>query len=137
MRDDHPESFDLPEWGTGGAPPEPVTEEDEHADEPTHDVDLLIDVEAELIEATIALPDRYRMREVIGLVAAEGSASVSDDTSLQSATGAARSAAFDRLTSEARMLGANAVAGIRLSVTVRLNEVVVVAYGTALVASPR
>lgn len=95
----------------------------------------MIDVEPELIESTVALPNQYRVRAVIGLVAAEGSASVSDGMTLQSATGAARSAALDRLTSEAKTLGATAVAGIRLSVAVRLNDVVVVAYGTALDAT--
>ena len=133
MQDEHPESFDLPEWGTGGAPPEPVTAPGDEV--VTGEMDLLIDVEPEMIESTVALPDHYRVREVIGLVVSEGSASMSDGMTLQSAAGAARSAALDRLTSEATTLGANAVAGIRLSVAVRLNDVVVVAYGTALDAT--
>ncbi len=132
MQDEHPESFNLPEWGTDGAPPEPVTAPSEPGDDSPGEAHLMIDVEPELIESTVALPDQYRVRAVIGLVAAEGAASVSDGMTLQSATGAARSAALDRLTSEAKTLGATAVAGIRLSVAVRLNDVVVVVYGTAL-----
>ena len=139
MSDEHPEPFDLPEWGTAGAPPEPIAHESDESPEPEplEDLDVLLDVEQELMHATTGLPASHRVRSLIGLVAAEGSASVSDDVSLQAATGAARSAALDRLASEAGTIGATAVVGIRLAVTVRLNEVAVIAYGTAMDATPR
>ena len=132
MQDEPPESFDLPDWGTEGAPPEPATDAADEGEPPPGGIDVHLEVEPELLQSTIDLPGSYRIRSVIGLVSAEGTASVADGTTLQSATGAARSAALDRLTSEAETIGATAVAGIRLSVAVRLNDVVVLAYGTAL-----
>lgn len=132
MQDEHPESFDLPDWGTEGAPPEPATDVADEREAPPGGVDVHLEVESEVVQSTTDLPSSYRIRSVIGLVSAEGTASVANGTTLQSATGAARSAALDRLTSEAETIGATAVAGIRLSVAVRLNDVVVVAYGTAL-----
>lgn len=132
MQDEHPESFDLPDWGTEGAPPEPATDGAETGEAPPAGIDVHLDVESELLQSTTDLPGSYRIRSVVGLVSAEGAASVADGTTLQSATGAARSAALDRLTSEAETIGATAVVGIRLSIAVRLNDVVVVAYGTAL-----
>lgn len=135
MQDEHPESFDLPDWGTEGAPPEPATDAADESETPPKGIDVHLDVESDLLQLTTALPSPYRIRSVIGLVSAEGTASLADGTSLQSATGAARSAALDRLTSEAETIGATALAGIRLSVAVRLNDVVVVAYGTALDAT--
>lgn len=135
MRDEHSESFDLPEWGTEGAPPEPATDAADAGEALPEGIDVHLEVEAELLQSTIGLPAPYRVRSVIGLVSAEGTASIVDGTTLQSATGAARSAALDRLTSEAETIGATAVAGIRLTIAVRLNDVVVVAYGTALDAA--
>lgn len=132
MQDEHPESFDLPDWGTEGAPPEPATDAADESETPPEGIDVHLKVESELLQSTTDLPGSYRIRSVIGLVSAEGSASVEDGTTLQSATGAARSAALDRLTSEAETIGATAIIGIRLSISVRLNDVVVVAYGTAL-----
>lgn len=135
MQDEHPESFDLPDWGTEGAPPEPPTDAADDGEAPPEGIDVHIEVEAELLQSTTGLPAPYRVRSVIGLVSAEGAASIVDGATLQSATGAARSAALDRLTSEARTIGATAVVGIRLTIAVRLNDVVVVAYGTALDAA--
>lgn len=139
MSDEHPEPFDLPEWGTAGAPPEPATDEpDGDTDpEPPQDLDVLLDVQPELLVSTIDLPASHRIRSVLGLAAAEGSASISDGGTLPAATGSARSAALDRLTSDAVTMGATALVGIRMTVSVRLNEVVVTAYGTAVDAVPR
>lgn len=133
MSDEHPEPFDLPDWGTDGAPPEPATDDAEEL-EPARpeELDVLLDVRQELLLSTVGAPPANRVRTVLGLVASEGSASISDGGTLQAATGSARSAALDRLTSDAEAMGATAVVGMRLTVAVRLNEVVVTAYGTAV-----
>ena len=133
MSDEHPEPFDLPDWVTDGAPPEPATEDAEEL-EPARpeELDVLLDVRQELLLSTVGAAPSHRVRTVLGLVASEGSASISDGGTLQAATGSARSAALDRLTSDAEAMGATAVVGMRLTVAVRLNEVVVTAYGTAV-----
>ncbi|MDH3250175.1 MAG: YbjQ family protein [Acidimicrobiia bacterium] len=130
MQEHHSEAFDLPDWGTDGAPPPPPPDTDlEDSVEPA---DLFLDVTPELIRTTTQLPPGYRVRTVVGLVSAEGSATVTDDVSFGGAVAMAKSAALDRLSSEASTSGATAVVGIELTVATRLNDVVVVAYGTAL-----
>jgi uncharacterized protein YbjQ (UPF0145 family) len=124
------EPFDLPDWGTEGAPPPPPPDTDlEDAVEP---VDLFLDVTPELIRTTTSIPSGYRVRNVIGLVSAEGSAAMTDDVDFGAAVAAAKAAALDRLSSDASTSGATAVVGIRLTVVTRLNDVVTIAYGTAL-----
>ncbi len=130
MQEHDSESFDLPEWGTAGAPPPPPPGTD--LDDAAEQADLYLDVTAELILTTTQLPPGYRVRSVIGLVSAEGSASVNDDIGFNGALAVAKSAALDRLSSDASTSGAGAVVGIRLTVATRLNDVVVLAYGTAL-----
>ncbi len=130
MQDHDSEAFHLPEWGTDGAPPAPADDADlADAAEPT---DLFLSVTPELARTTVPLSADYRMRNMIGLVSAEGSASVSEDLDFAGAVAVAKSAALDRLSSDASTSGATAVVGIRMTVTTRLNEVVVIAYGTAL-----
>jgi uncharacterized protein YbjQ (UPF0145 family) len=124
------EPFDLPEWGTEGAPPPPPPDTD--LDDAVEPVDLFLDVTPELVRATTQLPAGYRVRNVIGLVSAEGSAAVTDDVGFAGAVAMAKAAALDRLSSDASTSGATAVVGIHLAVATRLNDVVVVAYGTAL-----
>lgn len=130
MQDHDSEPFDLPDWGTDGAPivlPEDVDFED--AVEPA---DLFLAITPELLRSTSALPPTHRVRDVIGLVSAEGSATVGDDLDFQGAVAVAKSAALDRLSSEASTSGASAVVEIRMTMVTRLNDVVVVVYGTAL-----
>jgi uncharacterized protein YbjQ (UPF0145 family) len=124
------ESFDLPDWGTEGAPPPPPPDAD--LDDAIEPADLFLEVTPELIRTTTQLPPGYRVRNVIGLVSAEGSATVTNDVGFGGALGSAKAAALDRLSSEASTSGATALVGIRLTVATRLNDVVVVAYGTAL-----
>ena len=130
VQDHDSEPFDLPEWGTDGAPPAPP----DHAglEEASEPGDLFLDVTPELARSTVPLPPDYRMQNMVGLVSAEGSATVSEDLDFGGAVAVAKSAALDRLSSEASTSGATAIVGIRLTVTTRLNDVVVVAYGTAL-----
>ena len=130
MQEHDSEPFDLPEWGTEGAPPPPPPDTD--LDDAVEPPDLFLDVTPELIRTTTQLPPGYRVRNVIGLVSAEGSASVTDDVAFGAALAAAKAAALDRLSSDASTSGATAVVGIRMTVTTRLNDVVVIAYGTAL-----
>jgi uncharacterized protein YbjQ (UPF0145 family) len=124
------EPFDLPDWGTEGAPPPPPPDTD--LDDAVEPVDLFLDVTPELIRTTTQLPPGYRVRNVVGLVSAEGSATVTDDVAFAGALATAKAAALDRLSSDASTSGATAVVGIRLTVATRLNDVVVIAYGTAL-----
>lgn len=130
MQDSDSESFDLPDWGTEGAPPQPPLTPDTELSEESQD--LILDVTPELIQATISLSPGPDSDAVIGLVTTEGSATVADGLDLARAIAIARSAALDRLGSEATTIGAAAVIGIRLSVVTRLNDVVVMAYGTAV-----
>jgi uncharacterized protein YbjQ (UPF0145 family) len=123
VQDSDSESFDLPDWGTAGAPPPPPLDDD--AADRTERPDLVLDVTPELIQTTVPLSMEAGVDSVIGLVTTEGSATVADDLDLSRAIAIARSAALDRLAGEA-------VVGIRLSVVTRLNDVVVMAYGTAL-----
>lgn len=130
MQDHDSEPFDLPDWGTEGAPtvlPEEVDFED--AVEPA---DVFLAVTPELLWSTSALPSTYRIRNVVGLVTAEGAATVGDDLDFQGAVAVAKFAALDRLSSEASTSGASAIVEIRMTIVTRLNDVVVVAYGTAL-----
>ena len=130
MQEHDSESFDLPDWGTDGAPPRPL--EDTNLDDAVEPADLFLEVTPELIRTTTQLPPGYRVRTVIGLVSAEGSAAVTDEVHFAGALAMAKAAALDRLSSDASTSGATAVTGIRLTVATRLNDVVVVAYGTAL-----
>jgi len=124
------ESFDLPDWGTEGAPPAPA--DDSTLDVGDEPADVFLDVEPELARTTIPLPPDYRIRNMIGLVSAEGTATVTEDLDFAAAVAVATSAALDRLSSEATTSRATAVVGIQLTIATRLNDVVAVAYGTAL-----
>ena len=130
MQDSDSESFDLPDWGTEGAPPQPPLTTDTEPSEQA--ADLILDVTPEVKQTTIPSLPRPDDDAVIGLVTTEGSATVTDGLDLARAIAIARSAALDRLASEATTIGAAAVVGIRLSVVTRLNDVVVMAYGTAV-----
>ena len=134
MQHEQPEPFSLPDWGTDGAPPEPPTDQPP-ADDPSNGLDITFDVTPELVRVVGPIPGRYRVIAVLGFVAAEGAAVVSDDAAFIDAAAAARAAALDRLSSEASTMGATVVADIRLMSVTRLNDVVVTAYGTAYDAS--
>lgn len=127
------ESFHLPEWGTEGAPeaPEPDKSHPDDDEGPS----VFVEVRPELIRSTIPLPDSHRLTAVIGLLTVDGAA-VIGELDLRGAVAAARSAALDRLCSEAEAVDATAIVGIRLSTISRLNDVVVTAYGTAVKTQP-
>ncbi len=130
MQDNDSEPFDLPDWGTDGAPI--VVPEDVDFDDAVEPADVFLAITPELLRSTSSLPSTYRIRSFIGLVSAEGSATVGDDLDFQGAVAVAKSAALDRLSTDASTSGATAVVDIRLTIVARLNDVVVLAYGTAL-----
>lgn len=129
------ESFDLPEWGTEGAPPAPVDDVDSGR-RSAEQLDVVLDITPELVRLSGPVPTGFVIRSIFGLISADGSATVSDSTSLAAATAAARDAALDRLSTDATTMGATVVSDISLTVAVRLNDVIVTAYGSAFEAAP-
>lgn len=128
MSDEHPE-FTLPDWGTDGAPPEPPADTTDRADA---EVELEIRVEAQVLLSTLALPDRWAVGTIHGLVSATARSKDDDPADAQSK---ATAKALRRLTEAARRLGANAVVGTRLTATRQKGVAVVTAYGTAVEVS--
>lgn len=123
MPDETPE-FELPEWGTGGAP------------DVSLDADALAEVEVRLearpLVTTVAAPHGVTIRQTLGFVSGQGS---SKDQSSDAAAAEARVRALAALADNALAMGADAVVGTRLIVTQRKDRAMVVAYGTAVRAS--
>lgn len=119
--------FDLPDWGTGGAP------------DVTLDDDALAEVEVRLEGAdpplitTVAAPQGVEIRKTIGFVSGQGS-STSDSS--DTAAAEARVRALAALSDNALAMGAQAVVGTRLYLTQRKNRALAVAYGTAVSIEP-
>ncbi len=117
------QEFDLPDWGTGGAP------------EVTLDADALAEVEVRLqsrpLITTVASPSGLDIRLTIGFVSGQGS---SKDASSDTAAAEARVRALAALADNAIEMGADAVVGTRLIITQRKSRSMVVAYGTAVKA---
>lgn len=126
MSDEHPE-FTLPDWGTDGAPPEPAT--DTSVADGGEDRELEIRVERQTLVTTTALPSRWTVQSIHGLVATSGR---SKDTDPERAQAKAVAKALEALEGEAAELGADAVVGVRLAVTRNKGVVVATAYGTAV-----
>lgn len=111
--------FDLPPWGSGGAPAyaEPP------APEPAGDR-----------RPVVVTVDRLEGRSrALGLVSGEGSHEATGDDHPASAVSAARTAALERLMEEAASMGASGVVGTRFAVSVSKRRATVLASGTAVV----
>ncbi|MEX2278694.1 MAG: heavy metal-binding domain-containing protein [Acidimicrobiia bacterium] len=117
--------FSLPDWGTEGAPPEPSVPADADAD-----ADLVeIAVERPMLLVAGALPSRWNVRTVHGLVTAFGKSEKDDHLdAVESAT----AKALDDLSEKAQAMGANAVVDVDVAVSGRKSKVVVTAWGTAV-----
>jgi uncharacterized protein YbjQ (UPF0145 family) len=119
-------SFQLPEWGTEGAPPPPPPEAPEiEPDGPT----VTVEVDHSLLMFTGPVPPAWQIESVLGVVTGEG---VSDKTRPSKAVSSARTTAMQQLESAARALGVNAVGGVALALTAKKSFTAVIAYGTAL-----
>jgi hypothetical protein len=115
-------AFDLPAWGTAGAPalpPDPVQD--------TPATDTSASRHRPVLVTVDAIPGMTRL---VGMVAAEGSAGTDDEPAV--ALGIARRAALDRLSEAASDAGADGVVGVRFSVTVTKRGAAVLASGTAV-----
>lgn len=119
--------FSLPDWGTEGAPPEPSVAAD---DVPDADLDAIeIAVERPILLVAGALPSRWNVRTVHGLVAAFGRSEKDDHLdAVESAT----AKALDDLSKKAQAMGANAVVDIDIATSSRKSKIVVSAWGTAV-----
>lgn len=117
--------FSLPDWGTEGAPPEPVVAATDTDDVPP----IEISVEHPVLLAAGSLPPRWEVRTVHGVVTATGS---SDHADPQAATESATEAALSTLAERASTMGANAVTDVALAVRSRKSNAVVTAWGTAV-----
>lgn len=122
--------FQLPEWGTDGAPPLPPSDESAVSEEAGHISTTAPPGGTRPILATTELPPRWRSASLVGVITAEGTAST--DTDLTATAASATAAALEALEREARAQAADAVVGVRLSVLSRKRQIVVVAYGTAV-----
>lgn len=119
--------FSLPDWGTEGAPPEPSVAADT---DPDADLDAIeIAVERPMLLVAGALPSRWNVRTMHGLVTAFGKSEKEDH---QDAVESATSKALDDLSENARAMGANAVVEIDIAVSSRKSKTVVTAWGTAV-----
>ena len=118
-------TFDLPAWGTAGAPDLDTEAETE--------VEIVVEPlvpDDVLVVTTETVPGR-RTASTLGLVAGEGSAPLGDGP-LETAIRQARTVALDVLRRHATDLGARAVVGLRTSLAVRKTAVAVTVLGTAV-----
>ncbi len=128
MADEPPvPEFTLPDWGTEGAPPEPVVPDDAAED---GDSELIeISVERPILVTAGALPPSWKVHTVHGLVTGHAK---SDKDDASDATESACTKALAAMTERAAELGANAVTDLALSVSGRKSQVIVTAWGTAV-----
>lgn len=119
--------FNLPDWGTEGAPPEPAVPE-ETTDEAITDP-IEISVERSVLLAAGALPPRWDVRTVHGLVTGHAKSDKDDHVA---AVDSATSKALAELSRRADEMGANAVTDVRVTTTGRKSRVVATAWGTAV-----
>ncbi len=115
-------TFDLPAWGTGGAPDLETEPEVEIVVEPARPDEVLV-------VTTDTLPG-HRITSVTGIVAGEASAEV--DGPPETAIREARDTALGVLRRQAVDAGAQAVVGVDIDVALRKGTVVVTAVGTAV-----
>lgn len=121
--------FDLPEWGTAGAPPVPGEEPPKAPDE-----GIVPAVPTLTLTTTDGVPGR-QVRSFLGLVVGEAAQQAGGD-GLEAALETARGLALERLRDRAAAVGAEAVVGVRLNVTLRKLMVLVTAVGTAVSLRP-
>lgn len=119
---DHPRppfpAFDLPPWGTEGAPEvEPSAEEEAGGG-------------GRLLLSTLKESARLPGGRPLGVVTGAGSAKVEGDPA--PAVERAAAAALERLAGAARALGAGTVEGVALIPVVRSKRATVLAAGTAM-----
>jgi uncharacterized protein YbjQ (UPF0145 family) len=115
--------FNLPEWGTEGAPPAPIVDDDRPRDE------IEIAVEHPVVLTAGALPPGWEVRTLHGVVSAHAK-SEKDDTVKALDTATAR--CLGDLQERAGSLGANAVIDVAIDVAERKSRVIVTAWGTAV-----
>lgn len=119
-RSEMPE-FDLPPWGSGGAPA--YVEPPVSAPAP--------DTEPGAAPIVVTVDRIEGARRTLGLVAGEGSHPVGDDPPAR-AVGVARAAAVERLVEAAAEMGATAVVGAGFSLAATEDMITVLATGTAV-----
>lgn len=119
--------FSLPDWGTEGAPPEPSVPADADSDADLESIEIAI--ERPMLLTSGALPSRWNVRTVHGLVTGFGKSEKDDHLdAVESAT----AKALDDLSEKAQAMGANAVVDVDVAVSGRKSKVVVTAWGTAV-----
>ena len=119
--------FTLPDWGTGGAPPEPAVSDD--ADDAVAAEPIEISVERPILVTSGPLPPSWKVDTVHGLVTGHAK---SDKDDPADAAEAACAKAVSAMTARAAELEANAVTDVALSVSGRKSKVVATAWGTAV-----
>ncbi len=115
-------TFDLPAWGTAGAPDLETEPEVEILVEPATPDDVVV-------VTTDEIPGR-RIVRVVGLVAGEASCPV--DGPVEMALRDARAAALGVLRRQAAEAGAGGVVGLDVQISLRKGVVVATAVGTAV-----
>ena len=119
--------FNLPDWGTEGAPPEPAVP-DEGTDEAVPD-QIEISVERSILLTAGPLPPRWEVRTVHGLVTGHAKSDKDDHVA---AVESATSKAMAELSRRAVEMGANAVTDVTVTTTGRKSRVVATVWGTAI-----
>lgn len=120
--------FELPDWGTDGAPPAPSAEPGDSSERPTAR-EIALEVEPEIVLSTAGLVSRWATAHVIDIATGVGFADKDDPVR---STAKATSRAFDALRQAARAMDADAVVEVRLSTVAKKGGVTVTAYGTAV-----
>ncbi len=115
-------TFDLPAWGTAGAPDLETEPEVEILVEPAAPDDVVV-------VTTDGIPGR-RIVQVVGLVAGEASSPV--DGPVETALRDARATALGVLRRQAVEAGADGVVGLDVQISLRKGVVVATAVGTAV-----
>ncbi len=118
-------TFDLPAWGTAGAP--------DLGTETETEVEIVVEPLAptDIVVVTTETVPGARISSTLGVVAGEASAAVGDGP-LETAIRQARTAAIDVLRRHATDAGAHAVVGLRTDMALRKSTVAVAVVGTAV-----
>lgn len=121
-------TFDLPAWGTGGAPELDTDTEVEIVVEPVAPEPVV--PEQVVVVTTETVPGR-RITSGLGMVSGEAAVFVGERP-VETAVREARATALDILRRHAGEVGAEAVVGVRADLAVRKSTVVVSVVGTAV-----
>jgi uncharacterized protein YbjQ (UPF0145 family) len=122
--------FELPDWGTEGAPPAPPSEPGDSPVRPPAR-EIALEVEPEIVLSTAGLVSGWATAHVLDIATGVGFADKDDPVR---STAKATSRAFDALRQAARAMEADAVVEVRLSIIAKKAGVTVTAYGTAVLA---